>query len=169
MTMAPDRSTSTVTDFGDRDDVRGPRAARRGDGLAWPDPRGHLVAASGRRSDRVVLDGRSPGTCSRARGDVHRVDAGRARARRGWRASSGPPRELPQRSSFRRFEYLLPPASDLRPAAGGQQARIIAWMFTEAGYVGEDVESILTRLLQVCNYDVRLQNVVLYTLTKLIK
>src|SRR6186713_2575253 len=27
-------------------------------------------------------------------------------------------------------------------------------VFTEAGYVGEDVESILTRLLQVCNYDV---------------
>lgn len=29
-----------------------------------------------------------------------------------------------------------------------------ATIFTEAGYVGEDVESILTRLLQVCNYDV---------------
>jgi ATP-dependent Clp protease ATP-binding subunit ClpX len=29
-----------------------------------------------------------------------------------------------------------------------------ATVFTEAGYVGEDVESILTRLLQVCNYDV---------------
>src|SRR4029078_792365 len=26
--------------------------------------------------------------------------------------------------------------------------------FTEGGYVGEDVESILTRLLQVCNYDI---------------
>lgn len=30
-----------------------------------------------------------------------------------------------------------------------------ATVFTEAGYVGEDVESILTRLLQVCNYDVK--------------
>lgn len=30
-----------------------------------------------------------------------------------------------------------------------------ATVFTEAGYVGEDVESILTRLLQVCNYDVQ--------------
>lgn len=29
-----------------------------------------------------------------------------------------------------------------------------ATVFTEAGYVGEDVESILTRLLQVCDYDV---------------
>ncbi len=29
-----------------------------------------------------------------------------------------------------------------------------ATVFTEAGYVGEDVESILTRLLQSCNYDV---------------
>src|SRR3982751_3905384 len=29
-----------------------------------------------------------------------------------------------------------------------------ATVFTEAGYVGEDVESILTRLLQACNYDV---------------
>ncbi|HQV78051.1 MAG TPA: ATP-dependent Clp protease ATP-binding subunit ClpX [Chitinophagales bacterium] len=29
-----------------------------------------------------------------------------------------------------------------------------ATIFTEAGYVGEDVESIITRLLQVCNYDV---------------
>src|SRR3954465_5292441 len=29
-----------------------------------------------------------------------------------------------------------------------------ATVFTEAGCVGEDVESILTRLLQVCNYDV---------------
>jgi ATP-dependent Clp protease ATP-binding subunit ClpX len=26
--------------------------------------------------------------------------------------------------------------------------------FTEAGYVGEDVESILTRLLQAADYDV---------------
>ena len=30
-----------------------------------------------------------------------------------------------------------------------------ATVFTEAGYVGEDVESILSRLLQVCNYDVK--------------
>lgn len=29
-----------------------------------------------------------------------------------------------------------------------------ATVFTEAGYVGEDVESILSRLLQTCNYDV---------------
>ena len=29
-----------------------------------------------------------------------------------------------------------------------------ATVFTEAGYVGEDVESILSRLLQVCDYDV---------------
>lgn len=29
-----------------------------------------------------------------------------------------------------------------------------ATVFTEAGYVGEDIESILTRLLQVANYDV---------------
>lgn len=31
-----------------------------------------------------------------------------------------------------------------------------ATVFTEAGYVGEDVESILSRLLQVANYDVKL-------------
>jgi ATP-dependent Clp protease ATP-binding subunit ClpX len=30
-----------------------------------------------------------------------------------------------------------------------------ATVFTQAGYVGEDVESILSRLLQVCNYDVK--------------
>ena len=30
-----------------------------------------------------------------------------------------------------------------------------ATVFTEAGYVGEDVESILSRLLQVCNYDIQ--------------
>lgn len=34
-------------------------------------------------------------------------------------------------------------------------AIVDATVFTEAGYVGEDVESILTRLLQVCNYDVQ--------------
>ncbi|MBS1668800.1 MAG: ATP-dependent Clp protease ATP-binding subunit ClpX [Bacteroidetes bacterium] len=33
-------------------------------------------------------------------------------------------------------------------------AIVDATVFTEAGYVGEDVESILTRLLQVCNYDI---------------
>ena len=33
-------------------------------------------------------------------------------------------------------------------------AIVDATVFTEAGYVGEDVESILTRLLQVCNYEV---------------
>ncbi len=31
-----------------------------------------------------------------------------------------------------------------------------ATVFTEAGYVGEDVESILSRLLQVCDYDVNM-------------
>ncbi len=30
-----------------------------------------------------------------------------------------------------------------------------ATVFTEAGYVGEDVESMISRLLQVCNYDVK--------------
>src|SRR5882762_7175826 len=33
-------------------------------------------------------------------------------------------------------------------------AIVDATVFTEAGYVGEDVESMLTRLLQVCNYDI---------------
>lgn len=33
-------------------------------------------------------------------------------------------------------------------------AVVDATVFTEAGYVGEDVESILSRLLQSCNYDV---------------
>jgi ATP-dependent Clp protease ATP-binding subunit ClpX len=33
-------------------------------------------------------------------------------------------------------------------------AIVDATVFTEAGYVGEDVESILSRLLQVCDYDV---------------
>ena len=32
-------------------------------------------------------------------------------------------------------------------------AIVDATVFTEAGYVGEDVESILSRLLQVCDYD----------------
>ena len=35
-------------------------------------------------------------------------------------------------------------------------AIVDATVFTEAGYVGEDVESILTRLLQICNYDAKL-------------
>lgn len=34
-------------------------------------------------------------------------------------------------------------------------AVVDATVFTEAGYVGEDVESILARLLQVCDFDVR--------------
>jgi len=34
-------------------------------------------------------------------------------------------------------------------------AIVDATVFTEAGYVGEDVESMLTRLLQNCNYDVK--------------
>ncbi len=33
-------------------------------------------------------------------------------------------------------------------------AIVDATVFTEAGYVGEDVESILTRLLQACDYDI---------------
>jgi len=33
-------------------------------------------------------------------------------------------------------------------------AIVDATVFTEAGYVGEDVESMLTRLLQSCNYEV---------------
>lgn len=35
-------------------------------------------------------------------------------------------------------------------------AIVDATVFTEAGYVGEDVESILTRLLQVCDYNVEM-------------
>ncbi|WGH24732.1 MAG: ATP-dependent Clp protease ATP-binding subunit ClpX [Candidatus Shikimatogenerans bostrichidophilus] len=34
-----------------------------------------------------------------------------------------------------------------------------ATVFTESGYVGEDVESILTRLLQVANYDIKLAEI----------
>jgi ATP-dependent Clp protease ATP-binding subunit ClpX len=34
-------------------------------------------------------------------------------------------------------------------------AIVDATVFTEAGYVGEDVESMLTRLLQACDYDVQ--------------
>ena len=48
-------------------------------------------------------------------------------------------------------------------------AIVDATVFTEAGYVGEDVESILTRLLQVCNYDVLLLKEELYILMKLIR
>ncbi len=33
-------------------------------------------------------------------------------------------------------------------------AIVDATVFTEAGYVGEDVESIISRLLQICNYDI---------------
>ena len=33
-------------------------------------------------------------------------------------------------------------------------AIVDATVFTEAGYVGEDVESMLSRLLQACDYDV---------------
>jgi ATP-dependent Clp protease ATP-binding subunit ClpX len=35
-------------------------------------------------------------------------------------------------------------------------AIVDATVFTEAGYVGEDVESILSRLLQVCDFDINL-------------
>jgi ATP-dependent Clp protease ATP-binding subunit ClpX len=44
-----------------------------------------------------------------------------------------------------------------------------ATVLTEAGYVGEDVESILTRLLQSADYDVTLPNAVLFILMRLIK
>jgi ATP-dependent Clp protease ATP-binding subunit ClpX len=37
-------------------------------------------------------------------------------------------------------------------------AIVDATVLTEAGYVGEDVESILTRLLQAADYDVAKQN-----------
>ena len=33
-----------------------------------------------------------------------------------------------------------------------------ATTLTEAGYVGEDVESVIERLLHQCNWDVQLQN-----------
>jgi ATP-dependent Clp protease ATP-binding subunit ClpX len=46
-------------------------------------------------------------------------------------------------------------------------AIVDATVFTEAGYVGEDVESILTRLLQVCNYDVVVPKEVLFISMKL--
>ena len=44
-----------------------------------------------------------------------------------------------------------------------------ATILTEAGYVGEDVESILSRLLMVADYDVEKQKKELFLLTKLIK
>ena len=34
-------------------------------------------------------------------------------------------------------------------------AQVDATVLTQAGYVGEDVESLLSRLLQACNYDIR--------------
>ena len=45
-------------------------------------------------------------------------------------------------------------------------AIVDATVFTEAGYVGEDVESMLTRLLQVCNYDVALRKKELFILMR---
>lgn len=48
-------------------------------------------------------------------------------------------------------------------------AIVDATVFTEAGYVGEDVESILTRLLQVCNYDVNAAERESYISTRLIR
>lgn len=45
-------------------------------------------------------------------------------------------------------------------------AIVDATVFTEAGYVGEDVESILTRLLQVCDYDVKMAEKALSISTK---
>jgi ATP-dependent Clp protease ATP-binding subunit ClpX len=48
-------------------------------------------------------------------------------------------------------------------------AIVDATVLTEAGYVGEDVESILTRLLQAADYDVPKQNAVSFLSTKLIK
>ena len=44
-----------------------------------------------------------------------------------------------------------------------------ATVLTEAGYVGEDVESILTRLLQAADYEVKLLKVALFTLMNWIK
>ena len=48
-------------------------------------------------------------------------------------------------------------------------AIVDATVLTEAGYVGEDVESILTRLLQSADYDVEKAQRELYLLTKLTK
>ena len=44
-----------------------------------------------------------------------------------------------------------------------------ATVLTEAGYVGEDIESILTRLLQVADYNVPEAEQVLCSLMKLIR
>lgn len=44
-----------------------------------------------------------------------------------------------------------------------------ATVLTEAGYVGEDIESILTRLLQVADYNVEEAERGIVLLTKLIK
>lgn len=44
-----------------------------------------------------------------------------------------------------------------------------ATVFTEAGYVGEDVESILSRLLQVADYDVAAAEGALCSLMRLIR
>lgn len=48
-------------------------------------------------------------------------------------------------------------------------AIVDATVLTEAGYVGEDIESLLTRLLQACDYNVELLNAVSYLLMRLIK
>ena len=44
-----------------------------------------------------------------------------------------------------------------------------ATILTEAGYVGEDVESILSRLLMVADYDVEKQKKELFLLTEIDK
>ena len=48
-------------------------------------------------------------------------------------------------------------------------AIVDATILTEAGYVGEDVESILTRLLQAADYDVAKAKEESFLLTRLIK
>ncbi len=48
-------------------------------------------------------------------------------------------------------------------------AIVDATVLTEAGYVGEDVESILTRLLQAADYDVAKAEEESFSLTKLTK
>ena len=48
-------------------------------------------------------------------------------------------------------------------------AIVDATVLTEAGYVGEDVESMLTRLLQAADYNQEKQNEELFLLMKLIK
>ena len=48
-------------------------------------------------------------------------------------------------------------------------AIVDATVLTEAGYVGEDVEGILTKLLQAADYDVEKHNAVLFLSMKLIK